>query len=349
MNIDKNKFLIFLMFILYVAWSFIFFESSTVYENIVTAYDEIRYLNATDLLLIDLKQYGFLYTLENYYNYSQSVHFLHYFVLAFIRYFFNDSMFFWMVYQLLIYCIGAFYFSRYMYLEYDFIKIEYVKYTALLILVYPVFLYLSFSLMRDISIFCLLSMALFFYKKNNFFRLFLILILLSFYRINMMLCILFYIFVDQIKIDGLSKLFIYFLISCVLLYGVDLVSFGFVSKSLGRVDDFNVLNVMTEALSFMFSPLPFTIDINLPEYLRLWFKISFIICLVLMIFNLILLIYKKFTIISPSLPIVMMSLLYIIIYSTEVGVGFRQASILLPFIYIPVLFFIIEILRKNHN
>ncbi|WP_182004423.1 hypothetical protein [Acinetobacter lactucae] len=347
MKIDKNTFLCFLAFFTYSIWSFYTFGSGKVGDFLVTPYDEIRYLEATNRLIVDLKAYGFFYTIENYYNYSQSVHFGHYFIFAYIRYFFNDSMFFWSVYQNFIYSLGVLYFSKYMMEEYNFIKITDRKYISLLVFLYPVFHYLAFSIMRDISIFTFFTMSLYFYKRNKYIKLLLVLILLSTYRINMVLCVLLYMFVDQVKGANLFSVMKYLLTSIAVIVFVDSVTFGFIFRNLNRLSAFSLIDFINELLVLFFSPLPFSIDTSLPEYLRSWFKLSFFICLLLISFYLIILIYRRFREIAPSFPILVVTLLYVFIYTTEAGVGFRQASIILPFIYIPVFFYILRVFNNG--
>lgn len=350
MKVEKNILLCLLLFIINLFFAYYAFGSGKVGDYLVTLYDEIRYLENTDRLIVDLKAYGLFYVFDNYYAYSQSVHFGHYFVLAFIRYFFHDSMFFWTVYQLLIYSFGVFYFSKYMLLEYEFIKINQLKYISLMLFLYPVFHYLAFSLMRDISIFAFIAMALYFYKANKFFKMFLILLILSSYRINMTLCILVYVLFDQLKGKNILSILKYFFASIVVVVAIDSIAFGFIFRNLNRLNDLSLSNLINQILVFLFSPLPFTIDESLPEYLRSWLKLSFFICLLLATFYIVILVYSKFNKIVPVVPVMFMSLFYVFVYSTEFGIGFRQASMILPFIYIPLFFYLFDVfIRKNLN
>lgn len=345
MKVKKINILCLLFFLIFLIISFVSYGTGVVGEYIVTANDEYRYLNATDKLIEDIGNYGLIYTIENYYNYSQSVHFIHYFLLSFNRIIFNDSMFFWVSFQSLIYCFGVYFFSKYMYLEYEFIDKKSILYISFLMFFYPVFYYLTFSLMRDISIFTLFSMSLFFYKNKNFKSLIFSLLILSFYRINMTLCVLIYIFFDQLRFVNFLRIIKYIPFFVGLVFIIDLISFGFLFGALRRFYDFSVFNFLKEFLVLLFSPLPFSVDTNLPEYLRLWFKISFFLSISIFVFSFVLIVIKNK--ILPVLPVLAFSSFYVFIYSTELGVGFRQASIVLPFIYIPMLFLIISEINKK--
>lgn len=345
MRIKKINILCFLFFLIFLFFSLTLYGSGLVGGYIVTANDEYRYLIATDRLIYDIINNGLIYTIENYYNYTQSVHFMHYFILSFNRILFNDSMFFWVAYQLLMYCLGVYFFSRYMYLEYDFIDKKSILYISFLMFVYPVFYYLVFSLMRDISIFTLFSMCLFFYKNKNFKSLIFFLLILSFYRVNMTLCGLVYIFFDQLRFFNFFKIIKYIPFFVILVFIIDLVSFGLLFSALRRLNDFSVFDFLKEFLVLLFSPLPFSIDANLPDYLRLWFKISFFLSISTFVSGVFLMIIKNK--IFPVLPVLAFSVFYVFIYTTESGVGFRQASIVLPFIYIPIFFFIISEINKK--
>lgn len=347
MKINKNAFLCIGFFIIYSIWSFYLYGVGLVGDFLVTPYDELRYLEATERLVIDWNAYGLAYTIENYYNYSQSVHFGHYFVLAFIRNIFNDSMFFWSVYHNFIYSIGVYYFSKYLSLEYRFIGSRDVKYVSLLVFLYPVLYYLNFSLMRDISIFSLLAIILYLYKKNKYFLLVFFILILSTYRINVVLCVLLYILIDQMRGKDFISVFKYLVASFAVIGFVDLVAFGILFRNLDRISISNFSNFLNETLVLFFSPLPFSIDPMLPGYLIFWFKISFFISIFLMSINIFALIRSRFLIFVPTIPMLFFILFYVFIYSTEVGVGFRQAAIVLPFIYTPILFYIVDMIKSK--
>ncbi|MCL6234476.1 hypothetical protein M5F03_04730 [Acinetobacter sp. ANC 5579] len=345
MKINKNAFLCMGFFIIYSTWSFYLYGTGLVGDFLVTPYDELRFLEATNRIIMDFKAYGLIYVFENYYNYSQSVHFGHYFVLAFIRFLSNDSMFFWSMYHNFIFCIGVYFFSKYLSLEYKFISIKSIKFASVLVFLYPVFYYLNFSLMRDISIFSLLSIVLYLYKKNNYYLLLLFLLILSVYRVNVVLCMLLYILIDQLKGKNILSIFKYIFASFAIIVFFDYIAFGIIFRNLGRINFSNFSNFINETLVLFFSPLPFSIDPMLPAYLIFWFKVSFFVCIFAMCINIFVLIRSKFTLFVPVVPMIFFILLYVFIYSTEVGVGFRQASIVLPFIYIPILFYIFHLIK----
>lgn len=349
MGITKNAFVCLIFFVLYSIWSFYLYGLGSVGDFIVTPYDEFRYIEATDRLMVDLKAYGLIYTIENYYIYSQSVHFGHYFILSFVRYLFNDLMVFWSIYQNLIYCMGVYFFSKYLNIEYSFIKEVYTKYVSILVFLYPVFYYLNFSLMRDISIFAFLSICLYLYKTNRYPLLIVFVFVLATYRINMVLCLLLYILVDQLKGKSFISIFKNLTSSVFIVFLIDIVAFGFISRNLERIGLSDFSNLMNEILVLFFSPLPFSIDPSLPGYLIAWFKFSFVICIFLMSANIFILVYRKFSNFVPVLPIFIFIFLYVFIYSTEVGVGFRQAAVVLPFIYIPILFYMISIILYRYK
>lgn len=342
MTIDKKLIIYFIVFLFLNILSIFHFESGVVGEFLVTNYDELRYLLASDLIIQDAKVYGVFFTLENFYNYSQSIHFLHYFVLAFFRYFFSDSMFVWTVYQLLVYVFGCYYFGKFIRLEYNFFSSSEELMAGVMLLLYPVFYFFTFSLMRDIAIFTLLSVCLYHYKSNNYKLLAFFLLIISLYRLNMMLCIFVYIIMDQFKGKDLRSIVKYIALTILVVLIVDKISINFLSRHLNRVYEFNFLGFINEILVFLISPLPFSIDSSLPVYLRLWFMLSFCLC-VLLLFVYALFIYQTKNIqLVLKLPILCMSLFYVATYSIEAGIGFRQSAILLPFIYMPIFLYVIK-------
>ncbi|HDU8210441.1 hypothetical protein ACT43R_09305 [Acinetobacter baumannii] len=342
MMINKRLIIYCIIFIFLCLFSIFRFDDGKVGDFLVTNYDELRYLLATDNIIQDTKVYGIIYTLENFYNYTQSVHFLHYFVLSFFRYFFNDSMVVWSLYQLSIYTLGCYFFGKFIRLEYDFISTNEEFLATVLMLLYPVFYFLTFSLMRDIAIFSLLSICLYFYKSNNYKLLILFIFVISLYRLNMMLCILVYILIDQFRDRSILSILKYLILSALILFVVDKVSINFLSRHLSRIYEFNFLGLINEVLVFLLSPLPFSVDQSLPQYLRFWFMISFWLCVFLIFIYIVFIIKKKNIQLVLGAPIIGMSLFYIATYSIEAGIGFRQSSILLPFIYIPIFLYFIK-------
>ncbi|MDQ9022755.1 hypothetical protein RFI02_16740 [Acinetobacter sichuanensis] len=344
MLVRKKIIIYFVIFIILSIFTCFRFWGGHVGDFIVTNYDELRYLFASDKIIQDVQTQGVLFTLENFYNYSQSIHFLHYFVLSFFRYIFNDSMILWSMWQLVIYTVGCYYFSKFIRLEYDFISSNEEIISGILMLSYPVFYFLTFSLMRDIAIFTFLSMSLYFYKSNNYKFLLLFVLILSLYRINMMICVLVYIVVDQLKGKSFSSIMKYLFFSIFVLYIIDIVTINFISRHVSRIFDFNFLNIFQEILVFLFSPLPFSVDQSLPIYLHIWFVFSFGICLFLLFFYFIFVIKTKNIQLILRFPIICMTLVYIASYSLEFGIGFRQSSIVLPFIYIPIFIYFFKFL-----
>ncbi|MFV5385949.1 hypothetical protein [Acinetobacter junii] len=342
MIIDKKLIIYFIVFLFLNTFSAIYFENGKVGGFLVTNYDELRYLLASDSIIQDTRTYGIIFTLENFYNYSQSIHFLHYFILSFFRYHFSDSMVAWNIYQLSVYMVGSYYFGKFLRLEYDFVSSNEELLGTFLLLFYPVFYFLTFSLMRDIAIFSLLAVCLYHYKSNNYKLLVLFLLIISLYRLNMMLCILVYIIVDQFRGKGLKSILKYIILTSLILFLVDKISINFLSRHVNRIYEFNFLGFINEFLVFLLSPLPISVDPSLPTYLRLWFMLSFWICILLLFVYMVFLFQKKNIQLVLKFPILCMSLFYVATYSIEAGIGFRQSAILLPFVYIPIFLYFIK-------
>lgn len=337
MVIRKSTLLYTFIYCIFSIYLFFRFQDALVGDIIITSYDEMRYLNNSSKIIDDMKHYGLVYMIKNFYYYSDSIHFIHYFNMAFLRLLFEDSMFLWSLYQLLIYMVGVYFFCLFICLEFKFINSsKYVYIISIIMLLYPVFHYISFSLMRDISIFAFFSMALYLYKKGYIVSLLLCLLILSFYRLNMLVCFFVYVVSDILlrRSMGFYTIIKYLTLVIFLFFIVDFIAFGFVYKNLHRIFGVDWFVFLKEYAVFLLSPLPFSISDSYPDYLRLWFMLSFLFSVFLLFYCVMKTLQRREN--GVSLAIFTSSLVYVFIYSTESGIGFRQASIMLPFIYIPI-------------
>lgn len=348
MRISKLHLLAFLFFIFYSLFAFFYSHDLKIGDIYVTTYDELRYYNSSSNIVSDYYSGNLKDIFSNYYKYSQSIHFMHYYVLAFFRIAFNDSFFIWLNFQIITYIIGCIFFSK-IFTLYAYDK-KYEIITFILLAVNAPILFYVFSLMRDVQIFLLMTLSIFFYKKNFVIPLFMCLIVLLTYRINAAFSILIYILVDYyLKITSNVR---YKFSSMYIVYAAIAVSILFIFNSFSggslyslvssKLEFIKISDFLFNSIKLLISPLPWSLDESLPSYLKIWYTISFIFT----IFIILLLIDKSYKSIVP-IPILALVAFNILVYSTEAGIGIRQGAILLPWLVVPSVLYILKFYQKR--
>lgn len=340
MKISKLNLLSFIIFIIYFIFAVVYSYDLHIGDKFVTNYDELNYLQATNVMIVDIKSRGIMYVFANYYDYTQSIHLMHYFVLSFIRIVFNDSLLAWLTFQLLNFFIACVLLSK-IFTLYGFNK-KYEIVSFLFLVVNAPLLYLTFSIMRDVQIFLLMVLSVYLYKKNLIIPLILSIILLMTYRVNAAGSIILYIVIEYIinkrsliKIKFNFMYFIYFLIFIVLLLGLNRITDNSIVRiAVSKISEFNAIEFIINYFKFFISPLPWSVDPGLPSYLSIWYGLSFTFTFCILL--LVILCNKKFNY-TFVLPILAMISLNVLIYSVEAGIGFRQTAVLIPWISIAVL------------
>lgn len=339
-KISKGALIYFFIYFTICLILYIFFIDENIGDFFVTSFDEYRYYSFSNYLINDVENFGWYYVFNNYYQYSQSLHFGHYIYLSFFRMISNDSLSLWYISQTTIFFLANLFFSKFICLEFNVSKNKSYFIAISMIFYLPLF-YLTYSLMRDISIFFLISGSLFFYKKENFYISIFFLAILITYRMNACLGVIAYIFCDLlIK----KKLNLKNLIFCFLAFfsaGIYMFE-NYLDTFIRRVVSLDYTAIFLESIRFIFSPIPWQIDANIPMYLYAWYHFSFFICLISILITISILMTKKNKSFF-SIPIIIMIFFNIIAYSTEIGVGFRQMAVLSPFFYIPIFIFLIKV------
>lgn len=344
MIISKYLFFYIVLYFCCISIFFPFFLGENIGDVFVTTNDEYRYYLATNNMINDYSRFGWIYMFKNYYEYSNSLHFGYYFYLTFIRILIDDSLALWYSLQVAILFLSYFFFSKFIDLEFELGENR--KYLlCFLMLLYLPMVYLTFSLMRDVTIFLLISLCLFLYKKNNYLLLTIFLLILLTYRMNASLGVLIYIVLDliirkNIKIKNIFYILIPMLIIALFLFNNYFLIF------MERLSSLSISKFLFESFRFVFSPIPWQIDAYIPFYLHVWYYISFFSC-VLLIFFLASLCLRRGGFNSVfSIPLFAMVLFNIFAYSTEAGVGFRQMAVFSPFFFIPIYIYIFNTFRK---
>lgn len=341
-----SKYLFFYILLYFICISIIFplFFGQSVGDVFVTTNDEYRYYLATNNMISDYSRFGWIYMFKNYYEYSNSLHFGYYFYLTFIRILINDSLALWYSLQVTILFLSYLFFSKFIDLEFKLGENK--KYLlCFLMLLYLPMVYLTFSLMRDVTIFLLISLCLFLYKKNNYLLLTMFLLILLTYRMNASIGILVFVFLDLIIRKNIKIKNIFYILSAVFIVSLFVFNNYFLIL-IERLNSLSISKFLFESFRFVFSPIPWKIDAYIPFYLHIWYYISFFFC-VLSIFFLVPLCLRRSGFDKAfSIPLFAMILFNIFAYSTEAGVGFRQMAVFSPFLFIPIYIYMFNAFRK---
>ncbi|WP_152514789.1 hypothetical protein [Acinetobacter sp. COS3] len=337
--ISKNMIIYFYIYLIFISVLLLVFNDSKIGDFFVTSHDEYRYYVLSNYVMADSKSLGWLYIFQNYYDYSQSLHFGYYMYLGFVRNFINDNLGLWYVFQTTIFFLANLYFSKFICLEFKLPEKDSYYLSILMIFYLPLF-YLTFSLMRDVSIFFLISISLYLYKKEKFYLMGFFMLVLITYRMNACLGIVVYVIFDLIlsrKIQFKSLVYAFLFVFFVSLYILN----NYFDKFMERIYSLDYLSVLFESFRFMFSPIPWQVDAYIPFYLYIWYYISFFACIFGVFLYMLFFSYNKNNILF-SKSLVAMILFNVFAYSTEVGVGFRQTAVLSPFLFVPVFISVIK-------
>lgn len=321
---------------------YVFFMDKKVGDFFVTSFDEYRYYTFSNYLINDVDSLGWFYIFSNYYQYSQSLHFGHYIYLSFFRIVSNDNLALWYISQTTIFLLANLFFSKFICMEFK-VNISKAYYIAIGMIFYLPLFYLTYSIMRDIFIFFLISGSLFFYKKESFYICIIFLAILITYRMNACLGVVTYILSDLLirnKINFRNLFFCFIALIAASIYMFN----NYFDMLINRVLNLDFTSVFFEIVRFIFSPIPWQIDANIPSYLYIWYYISFFICII-SIFILALTFLKKGEKSFFSIPVIIMIIFNVVVYSTEIGVGFRQMAVLSPFLYIPIFIFLLKVYK----
>lgn len=348
MKISKVFLFSFLFFIFYLILAIFYSYNLKIGDIYVTTYDEARYYYASSDIVSDYYSGNYKALFSNYYKYSQSIHFMHYYVLAFFRIVFNESFLAWLIFQISCYILACIYFSK-IFTLYGYNK-NYEIFSFILLAINAPLLFYVFSLMRDIQIFLLMTLCIFFYKKNYILPLVIFFAILLTYRINAAFSIVIYVLCDYfIQIKQNIKFKFSYVLYVILVIFIIILFNEFSNGSMqnlfyNKLENVKLNNFLFDSIKLIFSPLPWSLDNSLPSYLKVWYVNSFIFTIILFVC----LIGKNYKDIIP-LPLVVLVLFNILVYSTEAGVGIRQSVMLLPWLVIPSVLYVIKFYNEKNS
>ena len=352
MRISKLYLVSFVFYTLYLLLATSLYYGASFNDIEFDTNDAYNYYLKSTVLLIDLRHYGLKYVLSDYYRYSGSLHFMHYYILAFIRLLFNNSYLIWIIFQITVYSIGCIFFAKIM-TKFGFSKKYEVISITFLMINLPLIHYV-FSVMRDIEVFTVTVLCIFLYKKKLFVYLAFMLLLLTTYRINAAISVVIFVLADYIlslsrerKIKLKLSYFVYGFVFIALITVIDNLTRGaIISISIKKIAQINIIDLLLNTFKFILSPLPWSIDPKLPVYLHAWYSISFFVIFLVIGLTLITRRLPKYDFV---IPILLMLFVNIIVYSTEIEIGFRQTAVLIPWIVVPCVLHILNYTKLNRN
>lgn len=304
--------------------------------------DEVTYYERAMFLYEAISREGFYSTFQNFYTYSQSLHFGNYYFLASVFIFLGADLKYVIITKIFIYLFIT------VPLFYQLLKLfwreKYAYYSALSLIFYLPLVIFNYTVMRDDLIFLLTVAALYCVEKSfrrpKLYKVIITLVviwLLAAFRIHMALAVIVYFFVKLYINQGFSKNTKYALSTMFLI--VLFFKYQEIINFLLENSIFN--NLMMLPLSLLravLSPLPWQISDDVNSLLKIWYQISFPAIIIIII----ILSVRIKNLCKETLLFAIFVICYILPYAGHDGLGFRQSVVIMPFlflcVFIPVIF-----------
>ena len=305
--------------------------------------DEFRYYNLSNNLWAAIDEYGYSEPFSNYYKYTGSHHFIYYFILASFIGYVGDIAILFVLFKVILHMCAIVFFHRWLR------KVNgYNNYFLILfmILAYVPLSLLTISIMRDSLIFLLLAIGLYSVHEKNIFIFCAVFIITMGFRSNAALALLAYFFMSNLFLfKEMSFLKKGMTIGFMLIISISVIP---INRIQSIIIHFFEVNWGVEIIRFFFSPLPWSIDPELPGILTPWYSISLFFVLLLLIVNVILLTNKNRGPFKPiSLPLLVFLSAYSVPYILIGNLGFRQLAVILPFVFIYNVTYLIQEFKMN--
>lgn len=309
---------------------FVFDSDASMIEYTYFTNDEYRYYNFSKELWLAIESNGYIATLANYYKYTGSHHFIYYFIMASFFGYIGDIAILYVLLKIMLHMIAIIFIHRWIVKVNDYDNFPLI---LLLIICYIPLSLLVISIMRDSLIFLLLAVGLCAVHEKKYITFSMVFLITIGFRSNAALALLIYFIVSNFflfkEISSIKKSFI---LGGALILGVLVIPIVRIQTLLGSF--FNV-NWAFEFIRLVFSPLPWLLDSDLPIILTPWYLVSLIMVILLVLLNLIVLFSENKSNFKPlSLPLISMLFAYVTPYILIDSLGFRQLSIILPFVFI---------------
>ena len=311
--------------------------------------DEITYYDRAFFLYSAILRDGFYSTTQDYYTYSQSLHWGNYYFLGTMFYWFGPELKYIAIAKLFIY------FFITIPLFFSFIKFfwsnKYAYYCSCSLCLYLPLVILNYSIVRDDLIFLLTVLSLWNIeciirrpKIYQFISLLFVIWVLAGFRIHMALAITIYMVFKMYLEFRVSRSVKYIIFTTLI------AALGIFHQSLFEflIDNTIINNLIMLPLTILrlaLSPIPWQMSDELNILLYLWYSISFfVIMFFLVLFSLRISNFSKST-----FSFVVFIICYILPYSGHDGLGFRQTIVVMPFVFLCVFLPVIFKVTKSNR
>ncbi|MGF1747113.1 hypothetical protein [Vibrio cionasavignyae] len=310
--------------------------------NFIIGDDEFRYLTRSVLLFETIENSGFLSTVSDYYKYTHSLHWGNYYFIAGVFSLTGVDLSSVAIVKILLFhflTIPCYYF-----LVKEFFVRKVAMVISLSLIFYVPLVLFPYTLMRDDLIFMLTNFFIvlyFSYKKNKKYSTLIVASIVCFllvgFRIHMFLSLIAFVVSDLILYSAILRRHI--LVKMTISISLALVFILF-SLSISSINIYAALIDFPEAFIRVFlSPVPWLVSSELPTVLMLWYSLVFIfMCFICIVFLMKFMFWKSILHENKLLPFLVLFLCYIFPYLANDQLGFRQVTIMMPFLFVFVVF-----------